>query len=54
MFWEIDRTAASSLALLIRKPDDKRWTEVAKLFCALDRLFWANNEAKLVLMTVGI
>ena len=51
---EIANPAASSLAELIRRPEDKRLTESAKLFCALDRLFWAYKEAKLVLMTVGM
>jgi hypothetical protein len=54
MDWEIAKPAASSLAPLIRKPDDRRITELAKLFWAFDKLFWAYNEAKLVLITVGM
>jgi hypothetical protein len=54
MDWEMARPAASSLALLIRKPEDRRITEPAKLFWAFDRLFWAYNEARLVLITVGM
>jgi hypothetical protein len=51
---EIANPAASSFAELIRRPDDKALTEFAKLFCALDKLFWAYKEARLVLMTVGM
>jgi hypothetical protein len=54
MFCEIASPAASSLALLILKPEDKRCTEVARLFCAEDKLFCANNDARFVLITVGI
>jgi hypothetical protein len=52
MLCEIANPAASSLAELIRNPEDKRCTEVARLFWAFAKLFWANNEAMLVLITV--
>src|SRR5882672_10192081 len=48
---EIARPAASSLALLMRRPDDNRCRAVAKADCDVDRLRCALSEAMLVLMT---
>jgi hypothetical protein len=45
---------ASSFELLILKPEESLWTELAKLFCAFIKLFCANNDAKLVLITAGM
>ena len=47
---EIARPAASSLALLIRKPEDKRCSEVDNAFCELFKLRCAVSDATLVLM----
>src|SRR6185369_5456216 len=47
---EIARPAASSLALLIRKPEDRRCREVAREDWEVLRLRWAFSEATLVLM----
>jgi hypothetical protein len=46
----VKRPDASSLALLIRIPDDKRCREVWRLLWVPDRLFWATNEAMLLLI----
>jgi hypothetical protein len=50
----IDKPAASSLALLTRKPEDKRAIETAKEFWVADRLRCALIEEILVLMTDDI
>jgi hypothetical protein len=50
----IAKPAASSLALLIRKPDDKRCMEVPKEACDILRLRCAVKEAMLVLMVEAI
>src|ERR1700739_1625161 len=44
------RPAASSLALLIRRPDDRRCSEVCSEACDVFRLRCAFSEAILVLM----
>ena len=46
----MDRPAASSLAELMRRPDDRRCIDVASDDCELDRLRWASIEAMLVLI----
>ena len=48
---EIARPAASSLALLMRRPEDRRCIAVANALCELLRLRWAVNDMMLVLMT---
>jgi hypothetical protein len=48
---EIARPAASSLALLMRRPEDRRCIEVASEACDLARLRCALSELTLVLMT---
>ncbi len=45
--------AASSLALLMRRPDDRRWMEVLSEPWLTPRLRWAVSEATLVLMGGG-
>ena len=50
-FSEIPRPAASSLALLMRRPEDRRWTEVVRLACEVLRLRCATSDALLVLIT---
>src|SRR5690349_12755633 len=51
----IARPAASSLALLMRMPEDRRAMAVDSLLCDFARLFWAFSELMLVrtLMTMG-
>ena len=51
---EIAKPAASSFALLIRKPEDKRCMEVDSEDCELVRLRCAVNELMLVLMVEAI
>src|SRR5471032_2142726 len=51
---EIARPAASSLALLIRRPEDRRCSEVFRDVCELDRLRCAFREAMLVLITAAM
>ena len=51
---EIAKPAASSLALLMRSPDDKRCREVARSDCDIVKLRWAFNDAILVLITEAI
>src|SRR5690606_21821681 len=48
---EIARPAASSLALLMRSPEDRRCREVASEDCEVVRLRWALSDITLVLMT---
>src|SRR5690606_29928400 len=50
----ICRPAASSLALLIRRPEDRRCSEVPRAPCDLFRLRWAFREARLVLIVCAI
>ncbi len=53
---EMARPAASSRALLMRRPEDRRWMVVAKEALLVCRLRWAFSEIVLVLMmamTVG-
>src|ERR1051325_1686320 len=45
---EMARPAASSLALLMRMPDERRSMAVLSLLCVLARLFWAFSELMLV------
>ena len=53
---EMARPAASSFALLMRMPEDRRSIAVASLLCEAARFFWAFSELMLVLtlMTMGI
>src|SRR3989344_4519407 len=51
---EIARPAASSLALLIRKPDDRRWMAVFSDIWLVPRLRWAVSELMLVLMVAAM
>jgi hypothetical protein len=56
LIWDCIRSAmampaASSLALLTRKPEDRRWIEVATCVFVAPRLRWALSETRLVLMT---
>ena len=44
------RPAASSRAVLTRRPDDRRWIEVARSSWLVLRLRWAFSEIRLVLM----
>ena len=46
--------AASSLALLMRRPEDRRWMEVLSEPWLMPRLRWAVSEATLVLMEAAI
>ena len=48
------RPAASSLALLTRRPVDRRWTEVARDDCVALRLRWALSDMMLVLITCAM
>jgi hypothetical protein len=51
---EIARPAASSFALLMRKPEDRRCMEVDNDDCELVKLRCAVNELMLVLMVEAI
>jgi hypothetical protein len=51
---EIARPAASSLALLMRRPEDRRCRLVASWAPDVDRLRWAFSDITLVLMTCMI
>ena len=51
---EIAKPAASSLALLIRKPDDRRVKEVFSDDCDVFKLRCAFNEAIFELISCGI
>src|SRR5690606_431426 len=51
---EIARPAASSLALLIRRPDDRRCRDVASWLPDTERLRCAFSDITLVLMTCAI
>ena len=51
---EIARPAASSLALLTRRPEDRRCMDVASEFCEVVRLRCAFSETTLVLMVMGM
>src|SRR5262249_48936726 len=51
---EIARPAASSLALLMRRPDDRRCREVARVPCDMLRLRWALSAITLVLIVCGM
>jgi hypothetical protein len=48
------RPAASSLALLMRKPDDNRWIDVVNELWLVVKLRCAVNELTLVLMVAVI
>jgi len=48
---EIARPAASSFALLMRIPDDRRWIEVFSCDCEVARLRCEFRDATLVLIT---
>jgi hypothetical protein len=48
------KPAASSLARLIRKPEDNRSTESAILLCALCKFLEAHKEATLELRTAAM
>jgi hypothetical protein len=48
------RPAASSLALLTRKPEDRRCNEVAKALSLVAALRWAFKDAMLVLIVIPI
>ena len=48
------RPAASSLALLMRRPDEIHCKDIARLFCDMFRLRWAFSVAMLVLIVWGI
>ena len=48
---EIARPAASSFAELMRRPEDRRCSAVARLLCDVVRLRCAFSEAMLVLIT---
>jgi hypothetical protein len=57
--WEVIRSeiaspAASSLALLMCNPLDKRLKAVLREFCEVFRLRWALSDAMLVLMTYAM
>src|SRR5690606_27635567 len=45
------RPAASSLALLTRRPEDRRWMVLPRPALLVDRLRWAFSDITLVLMT---
>ena len=47
------RPAASSLAEFTRRPEDRRCIDVDSDICEVDRLRWAFNEFRLVLMVWG-
>ena len=51
---EIAKPAASSLALLMRRPDDRRWSAVDRAVCDVFRLRCEFSEAMFVLMTCGM
>ena len=51
---EMAKPAASSLALLMRKPEDRRWIEVLSDAWLMPRLRCAVKEATLVLMVAAM
>lgn len=51
---EIARPAASSLALLMRSPDERRCNDVPSAFCELPRFRCAFSDSTLVLITCDI
>ena len=51
---EMAKPAASSLALLMRRPDERRWMEVFREVWLVPRLRWAVSDATLVLMVEAI
>ncbi len=51
---EIARPAASSFALLMRRPDDRRAIAVDRSFCVRLWLRCASSEARLVLIVIAI
>src|SRR5690606_23244650 len=51
---EIARPAASSFALLMRRPEDRRCSEVASALLEVVRLRWAFSDITFVLMTSAI
>ncbi|OIQ88334.1 hypothetical protein GALL_297710 [mine drainage metagenome] len=51
---EIAMPAASSAALLMRRPEERRCSEVCRVLCDFDRLSCALSEAMFVLMMLGI
>src|SRR3990167_2313729 len=51
---EIAKPAASSLALLMRRPDERRWMDVFSEVWLMPRLRWAVSELMLVLMVEAI
>jgi len=48
----IARPAASSAALLMRRPEDRRAMAVCNSFCVRFELRWAVSEARFVLIVV--
>jgi hypothetical protein len=50
----IARPAASSLALLTRRPEDRRCIAVLSEFWLVPRLRWAFSETTLVLMDIAM
>lgn len=53
-FCAMPRPAASSLARLMRKAEDRRWTGLVKWVCEMARLCWATKETLWVRMTDGV
>jgi len=51
---EMARPAASSLALLMRRPEDRRWIDVLSDVWLVPRLRCAVSDATLVLMVEAI
>ena len=51
---EIARPAASSFALLMRRPEDRRCSDVASWLPEVVRLRWAFSDITFVLMTSAI
>ena len=51
---EIARPAASSLALLMRMPEDRRCSEVLRADCEVDRLRCEFRDEMLVLITAAM
>jgi hypothetical protein len=50
----MDRPAASSLALLMRRPDDSRFMELESVLVVLFRFLWAFNDVMLLLIVMAM
>jgi hypothetical protein len=50
----MDIPAASSLALLMRRPDDSRFMELVRVLVVLFRFLWAFKDVMLLLIEIAM